>query len=40
MATANLSKLSNLVSIEEYLNTTYRPDVDYVDGAIEQRNLG
>ena len=32
--------LSNLVSVEEYLNTTYRPDVDYVDGEIEERNLG
>jgi Uma2 family endonuclease len=40
MATANLSNLSNLISIEEYLNTTYRPDVDYVDGEIEERNLG
>jgi Uma2 family endonuclease len=40
MATSNLSNLSNLISIEEYLNTTYRPDVDYVDGEIEERNLG
>jgi Uma2 family endonuclease len=40
MATANLSNLSNLISIEEYLNTSYRPDVDYVDGEIEERNLG
>ena len=40
MATANLSDLSNLISIEEYLNTSYRPDVDYVDGEIEERILG
>ena|ERR1035441_1241877 len=40
MATSNLSNLSNLISIEEYLSTTYRPDVDYVDGEIEERNLG
>jgi Uma2 family endonuclease len=40
MATANLPNLSNLISIEEYLSTTYRPDVDYVDGEIEERNLG
>jgi Uma2 family endonuclease len=40
MATANLSNLSNLISIEEYLSTSYRPDVDYVDGEIEERNLG
>jgi Uma2 family endonuclease len=29
-----------LISIEEYLATSYRPDVDYVDGHIEERNLG
>ena len=40
MATTNLSNLSNLISIEEYLNTSYRPDVDYADGEIEERNLG
>ena len=34
------TNLSNLISVEEYLNTTYRPDVDYVDGEIEERNLG
>jgi Uma2 family endonuclease len=28
------------LSVEEYLNTVYRPDVDYVDGHIEERNLG
>jgi Uma2 family endonuclease len=32
--------LSHLISVEDYLNTTYRPDVDYVDGEIEERNLG
>ena len=36
MATANLS---NLLSFEHYLGTTYRPDVEYVDGTIEERNL-
>jgi Uma2 family endonuclease len=29
-----------LVPIEEYLRTSYDPDVDYVDGALEERNLG
>ena len=29
-----------LVSVEEYLATSYRPDCDYVDGRIEERNLG
>jgi Uma2 family endonuclease len=29
-----------LLSIDEYLRTSYRPDADYVDGEIEERNLG
>lgn len=28
------------ISVEEYLSTSYRPDCDYVDGEIEERNLG
>ncbi len=28
------------VPIEEYLSTSYRPDCDYVDGEIQERNLG
>ncbi len=28
------------VPVEEYLATSYRPDCDYVDGEIEERNLG
>jgi hypothetical protein len=28
------------VSVREYLTTSYRPDCDYVDGRIEERNLG
>jgi Uma2 family endonuclease len=28
------------ISIEEYLGTVYRPDCDYVDGVVEERNLG
>lgn len=31
---------STLVSVEEYLNTSYEPDCDYVDGVLEERNLG
>ena len=26
--------------IQEYLHTSYDPDCDYVDGVIEERNLG
>lgn len=29
-----------LISVEEYLASSYRPDCDYVDGHIEERNLG
>ena len=30
----------SLVSVEEYLHSSYHPDCDYVDGAILERNLG
>jgi Uma2 family endonuclease len=29
-----------LVSVEEYLSTSYRPDCDYVDGEVLERNVG
>jgi Uma2 family endonuclease len=29
-----------LISVEEYLASSYEPDCDYVDGHIEERNLG
>ncbi len=35
MATASLSIPEN-----EYLNTTYKPDCDFVDGVLEERNGG
>jgi Uma2 family endonuclease len=28
------------ISVSEYLHTSYRPDCDYVDGVVEERNLG
>lgn len=28
------------LSLEAYLHTSYRPDCDYVDGEVEERNLG
>jgi Uma2 family endonuclease len=31
---------ATLVSIEEYLSSSYEPDCDYVDGVLEERNLG
>ena len=32
--------IGTLISVEQYLATSYRPDCDYVDGRIEERNLG
>src|SRR5579863_5378854 len=29
-----------LVSVDEYLHTSYHPDCDYVDGDIVERNVG
>jgi len=31
---------TTLISVSEYLNTSYRPDCDYVDGEVRERNLG
>jgi Uma2 family endonuclease len=29
-----------LISVEEYLRTSYRPDCDYIDGEVVERNMG
>ena len=29
-----------LLSLQEYLATTYHPDCDYVDGVLVERNVG
>ena len=29
-----------LISVDEYLRTSYRPDCDYIDGEVKERNLG
>jgi Uma2 family endonuclease len=31
---------STSISVEEYLKSDYQPDCDYVDGVLEERNLG
>jgi Uma2 family endonuclease len=31
---------ATLISVGEYLKTSYRPDCDYVDGEVKERNLG
>ncbi len=28
------------VGVEEYLSTSYRPDVEYIDGELQERNVG
>lgn len=33
-------KSAALVSVAEYLRTAYSPDCDYVDGEVQERNLG
>jgi Uma2 family endonuclease len=33
-------KAHTIVPAEEYLSTVYRPDCDYVDGVVEERNVG
>ena len=32
--------VGTLISVEEYLNTSYDPDVEYVDGVLVERNVG
>ncbi|HEY7334530.1 MAG TPA: Uma2 family endonuclease [Bryobacteraceae bacterium] len=32
--------VGTLISAEEYLHTSYRPDCDYVDGEVLERNFG
>ena len=29
-----------LISLEEYLRTSFRPDCDFIDGEVQERNLG
>ena len=31
---------ATLIPVSEYLATTYRPDCDYIDGELQERNLG
>jgi len=31
---------ATLISVEEYLRSSYSPDREYVDGEIVERNLG
>jgi len=31
---------THLIPVSEYLNTVYRPDMDFIDGEAQERNLG
>ena len=31
---------ATLIPVSEYLHTTYRPDCDYIDGELQERNVG
>jgi Uma2 family endonuclease len=35
-----MTPVDALVTVEEYLHTVYRPDCDYVDGEVVDRNVG
>ena len=35
-----MATTTTLLSINEYLKTVYRPDCDFVDGELEERNVG
>lgn len=37
---AAVSPIRALVSLDEYLHTMYHPDCDFVDGVLEERNMG
>ena len=35
-----MTNVAELISVESYLSTMYHPDMDFVDGQLEDRNLG
>ncbi len=37
---SRMGAVKQLVSVEEYLHTSYEPDCDYVDGELVDRNVG
>ena len=37
---AAASVLPQLITIEEYLASSYEPDLEYVDGVLEEKNMG
>src|SRR5204862_5594649 len=37
---SKIMAVNTLIPVEEYLNTSYDPDVEYVDGVLVERNVG
>jgi Uma2 family endonuclease len=37
---ASASSIPQFVTIEEYLASSYEPDLEYVDGVLEEKNMG
>jgi hypothetical protein len=37
---ANRAAMTSLISLAEYLGTSYRPDREYIDAELRERNLG
>ena len=35
-----IMSVETLIPVEEYLSTSYDPDMEYVDGVLEERNVG
>jgi Uma2 family endonuclease len=40
IALATASNALRLVTLEEYLASSYEPDLEYVDGVLEEKNMG
>jgi Uma2 family endonuclease len=40
MARAEAVSSVTIISVEQYLSTSYRPDCDYVEGEVRERNVG
>jgi Uma2 family endonuclease len=38
--TTAMSISKGLIGVDEYLASIYRPDMDYIDGVLEERNVG
>jgi Uma2 family endonuclease len=37
---ADMGTTATLISLDEYLNTSYEPDMDFIEGALVRRNVG